>query len=848
MRAALRLVWTLDARHLAAHKARLVLSVLGVAVGVALVVAVGTLSSSITGSLEAIARAAATDANVEVRPNGDTGLSPSLLAEISTHESVEAAGATVESNVRLRSPAGEARVLALGVDVGVLQMSPEAVDLDAFSDVDPLGLFVPPPVADELGVATGDRIEIITPHGWQEVGVSTVLQGEQQQRSRVVVAGVGVLQDLLGRGESYDAIYVKASDPEGTIAALQASVGPAATVGPIALRDERIGQLLAAADTSFTVGVVVALFVGAFLVYNTMSMAAVERLREAAVMRAVGAKRRQVFALFCAEGGLLGLVGSVAGVAGGLVMSRVLLVQRGGALEEIYPVLITRVTVDPRVLVLATAAGVVASVAAAVLPARRVARSDPAPALGATGALEDPLRRQRRSVVVAGVACLVLGPSIAVPSVAGGYGTGPGALGGMVVTLAGIGLLIPVVVPRVAAWSISLVARLRSVPGSVRLGAEEVLRSPGRTAYTVGAVLLSLSLVVAFSVAQTSMTRAFDTQFQTLISADLYVRSPTWRPLGSDVRMDAGLATEIEEMEGVAGAWPFRLMPATHRDRSILVLAYDLERFARLGRFDEADRREALEASQLVGSGMNMLASPSVFSQLGYELGETVEMDTPTGRHEIRIVGTIDDPVAINPEFVFEYETFVQLWGTGGADTIGVVVSDGVDPLEVRESLAARFGDTHGVEVDTNEYYMDRLSSVVGSVQQLVSSVQFVAVLVAALGLANTLLISTLERKRDLGVLRAVGMLRRQLRRMVAVEALAMGAIGVALAWVLGTVIGAGMYAVIRAQLGLAIPLVLPPLSYAFVGLLGLAAAFFASLYPASRAARADVVEALQYE
>jgi putative ABC transport system permease protein len=136
----------------------------------------------------------------------------------------------------------------------------------------------------------------------------------------------------------------------------------------------------------------------------------------------------------------------------------------------------------------------------------------------------------------------------------------------------------------------------------------------------------------------------------------------------------------------------------------------------------------------------------------------------------------------------------------------------------------------------------------VSSITQLIGSVELVAVVVAALGLANTLLISTFERRRDLGVLRAVGMQRRQVRRMIAVEAVLVGGLGVVLAWGLGTAIGLGMYAMVRAQLGIALTPAFPLFGYVGAAVLGITAAVVASIHPAQRAARLDVVAALQYE
>ncbi|MEX2393411.1 MAG: FtsX-like permease family protein, partial [Actinomycetota bacterium] len=320
----------LDVRHLVAHRTRLALSALGIAVGVALAVSVGSLTSSINGSLQAIAEAAATEANIEVRTNGVGGLRPEMLGAVREAPGVLTAGATIESYVKVRSSTAELRALVMGIDGGIIEMTPAAVDPEMFAaaGADLSGLFVPAAVAAELGVASGDEIEITTPRGWRRVKVGAVLPDESAEHTRVLVGTVGLLQQVLDRGATYDAIYVEASDPDAGLVEVQRAVGEGARVGPVAFRSGQVQQLLASANASFAVGTVVALFVGAFLVYNTMAMAAVERLQEAALLRAVGAKRRQVFALFITEGGLLGLVGSALGIVFGLGLTSQMLSQQ----------------------------------------------------------------------------------------------------------------------------------------------------------------------------------------------------------------------------------------------------------------------------------------------------------------------------------------------------------------------------------------------------------------------------------------------------------------------------------------------------------------------------------------
>lgn len=849
MRSALRLVWALDVKHLLSHKTRLALSALGIAVGVSLAVGVGSLATSITSSLEAVATAAASDANLEVRPNGSSvGLDPELLGAVRQAEGVKAAGATIESYVKIRSDSAQVRTLAIGVDQQILRMSPRAVGSSGPLSADVLsGLWLPPSIASQLDVVAGSEVEVTAPTGWKKTPVTLVF-GDEQASSRVVVSTVGTMQDLLGRGDTYDAIYVQSEDPEAGLEHLRRAIGDAANVGPVAFQGEQIRQLLASANASFSVGTIVALFVGAFLVYNTMAMAAVERLREAALLRAVGARRRQVFALFVAEGGMLGMIGSIAGVGIGLVLSAQILRLQAGAIEEIYPISISNLEVDSIVLAGSAVAGVAAALAASILPARRIARADVAPALGPAAALEDSTKPKRRWVTFAGTLLTAAGAATSVVSLGGTSEASAVTMIGLAMTLAGIALVIPVLIPAIAAVCLGFLTRIRRLPLTPRLAAGEVLRSPGRTSYTVGAVLLSLALVVAFSIAQSSITKAFDEGFDDIISADIYVRSATWRPFGSDVPVDHKLAREMERLDGVRGVWPFRIMPITYEGRSVVLLAYELETFAEHTRVSASARSVFREDARAAAGKKAIIASSSLLAQRDIQVGDVISLPTPTGVQELEVAGSFDDPAAVTPEMIIDHEVFRDIWGAGGADSFGVRVEDLDEREEVMRSIEEAFGEELGLTVSTREEYLEELSGAVDAIVGLITSVQLVAVIVAALGLANTLLISTFERRRDLGVLRAIGTTRKQIRRMVALEAVFIASLGVACAWVLGTVIGLGMFLLVRAQLGIPIQPAFPPLAYLAAAALGLVSAVAASAYPADRAAKVQVVEALAYE
>lgn len=845
MRAALRLVWALDVRHLAAHRLRLMLSVVGIASGVALAIGVASLGSSIDATLAAISTAAASKANLEVRPNAQVGLDAQLLETVQALPGVERAGATVESYTKLRAHGRTERTLVLGIDLNVLAMAPEAVNSSAVRGADPNGVFLPTGLAANLGVRTGDEIEALTRTGWRRVRVGAVLPAASAGRGRVAAGGINVVRSLLGTPGRVDAIYVQAADPETTGAAIQRAIGTRGRVGPAGLRQRDFRQLMQQATTAMNAAALVALFVGAFLIYNTMAMAAVERMGEAALLRAVGARRRQVFALFVAEGGLLGAAGSVLGVVLGALLAAVSI--RNVSLQRVgVPLDIQSLSLRPVDVAVAVAAGIAVAVAAAILPARRAARSDPAAALGPAGAFEEPVARRHLATSVAGWILFAGGLSAAVGLFQVASTTALTVA--MVCGLAGMALLVPTAVPAVARVLLGRTAGDRSrAPGLVRLSAGEVLRSPGRTAYTAGAIFLALALVVGFDMAISAYRRTFAATFDQILRADLYVRSGTWGPLGSDVPLDASVGRELQAVPGVDVVYPFKSVTSSIDGRLAIMLAFDHTTYSKLPDLSPEWRAEARRYARLLSQPGNILISPSVPRTLGLHVGDTLDLPTPTGAHRVTVAGELPDPTGI-PTLVFDYDEFSRLWGDPGADNFNVGLAPGADPAAVKAAIERGPGRRLDLQVDTRRQYQDLVNGVVGTISSMVSSVMLVAVLVAALGLANTLLISTLERRRDLGVLRAVGMLRRQVRRMVAVEALMVGAVGVVLAWGFGTFLGYVMFRIVQAQGAVKLDLQPPFRGYAIAAVLGMAGALVAALYPAHRAATVDVVDALHYE
>lgn len=870
MRAAARIVWSLGVRHLLSYRLRLSLSALGVASGVALAIAVSSLGSSIEASLKQVAESTASGANLEVRPPGGGMLAPDTADVVRSVPGIRAAGSVVEALTTVRAGGRSANALAVGLDPDVAELQPGGPDVaeraaerifaeaEAMLDEpfgpeamlapertppDPFGLAMSRSLARELDVGEGDRVQIASSTGWRTISISSV--GTDGSAS-TIAGSIDVVRDALGRPDGADVVYARSDDPRSVLPAVQRAIGPRGVAGPPALRSGQIRRLLGSATVLLALAGVATLFVGGFLVYNTMSMAAVERAGEAAIMRAVGATRRQVFSLHCAEGALLGAIGSVAGVAGGVALSGQILGSRGSTIREVYPVDITRLSLRPRDLAVAWAIGVVAALAASFLPARRVARADPAPLLGPAGSLEDPVERSHRVALALGLALFTAGVAaiLYVLSVHKLEQT----TWGLTACLAGVALLIRPGIPAAARFLLGPLASESSrAAGVVRLAAGETLRSPGRTAFTVGAVMLALALAIGINLGTQSFSRTFNSTFEDLLRADLYVRSQTWRPIGSGVPLDASVADQIRAVPGVHSVYPFRTATGTLDGRPVLMITWDFKTFSELPGMRGFWKREARREYLALREPGSVLVSSSVPIQLGYRVGDHVEIPTPSGAARLKITGTVPDPSAINPALFLEFAEFRRLFGSNAADVFPTSVERGASVEVVKSAIEQRLPGL-GLRVDTRRQYVDRVSGLMGAFLGLVSSLLVVVVLTAGLGLANTLILSTLERRRDLGVLRSVGMRRSEVRRMVAAEALIVGALGTLFALAIGTALGYLFTTGSEGQLGVPVSFRPAPMAYLQGIALGTIGAVVASAWPAWRAARLDVVDALRYE
>jgi putative ABC transport system permease protein len=568
-----------------------------------------------------------------------------------------------------------------------------------------------------------------------------------------------------------------------------------------------------------------ALLVGALLIANTFAMVVASRTRELAVLRAAGATGRQVLGSVLVEAAAVGTLASAAGAGLGVVVAaglRRLLAAFGTALPD------GPLVVEPAALVAPFVAGVAVTLLAALGPARRAARVSPLEALRSATV---PAVRSRRRLAgaallgVAGAASLVVATATA--------SSGPLVLGALGV-LAGLVLAAPVLVASLTRLLGRALPRTW-VPG--QLARQAGTRAPRRTAATTGALALGLALISFMTVVAASVKDSIAGGYRETIRADYVLESTRQEMLGG---LPPVVAERVARLPQVAvasrvryGHWKDGAMTSalTAVDPATLPAVSNVQLVQ--GRLDD------------LASGGILLAE-HIARERGLALGDRLPMTfARTGRQELRVVGLLRDrdAEALATGYLMSLTTFERNFSETADASVLVKLAPGVDTAAGAAALRTAVRGLPTVDVQ------DQAGAIAGRVQAidrvlgLVTVLLLMTVVVAALGIANTLALSVLERTREIGLLRAVGMTRRQLRAMLRGEALLVAAV----ALLVGTALGTGLAAATVEVLGgtSTVSVQLPLAQLAAVALLACATGLVAAVVPARRAARLDVLRAV---
>lgn len=688
-------------------------------------------------------------------------------------------------------------------------------------------------------ITLGDtvRVQADREENLRVVGLVGFGEADGLPDTTVALTNLSTAQRLLRLGDGISQIDVIAADdttPSALADRLRADLG--ATVDVAASQDTAAASAAAAkSQLGFITGALLALagaalVIGAFLIANTFSVLVTQRTRELAVMRAAGATGRQVMASILGEAIVLGVAGAAAGTGAGLLAAtglRALLDVAGATVPEGPTVL------SVRTLLAALIVGVVVTLIAAFGAARRAARISPVLAMreGALGA--KPGRERLRAGF--GVTFTVVG---VVALGAGGAAESMPALGaGTAALVVGLVALAPIVAPAV----VHLIGRAlnaftgRSVPAG--LAREAARRAPRRTGATVMALALSLALVVFVSVVGASVRSALQSGFDEAITAELVVESARGEMLGG---LEPATRRRVQDLDEVGTVSALRFGHWKDSGATRALTALDP---ATIGDVTDVDMVEG----SLTDLGDGVVITERQAAERGLDVGDRIAMTfARTGTVEVPVVGLIDDDdaKALSTDYLVSLASY-RAWFAERVDaTLLVRPSAGSSVDEAQAALKDALNGMPTVEVRDQASAAEARTASLDGILTLITAVLMLTVLIAMLGITNTLALSIIERTRELGLLRAVGMTRRQLRTMIRTESLLIAVAGL----IVGTTVGVATSALfVRAiAQGGDLHLTVPTTELALVAAVAVVVGVVGGVAPARRAARLEVLTAIR--
>jgi putative ABC transport system permease protein len=660
----------------------------------------------------------------------------------------------------------------------------------------------------------------------------------------LAIMDVYAAQLMFGRGRSFDRVDIGLKPGKTIVEAqqeLRAMLGAGFQIDPPSGRGEQFEAMTAAYSMMVNISSVLALIIGMFIIYNSFAIAVTQRRAEIGILRALGSPRRQIRTLFLVESAITGFIGAIGGILLGLLIAKGIAAWIGQLIGDVYGVAqqADEITTSPVVLVSALSIGILTSIVAALIPSRQAARVDPVQALqkGKYQVLSAGESRTRAIVAAVFAAVSVVCLAFSEQRVLFYVGF---ALAILVALL--LGPLLSLALARMLKPVLRL---LRPVEGA--LAADSLIQAPRRTSASVAALMLSLALVVAFGgMARASYSSIIDWMDGTL-NPDLFVM-PSQDIVIRTLRFPEAMASELAALPGIELVQPVRNARVVFRQTPVMIVATDIASVAdKVHTEPVAGRAEHMYRETAAGRGL--VVSDNLAELQRLELGDVLEIPAPHGTIRLPIVGITVDYTDQQGSILMDRTVFERYWHDDSVNVFRVYLEPGATVPDVKQQILERYAGDRQVFIMTNAELKAYIVRITDQWFGLTTVQMAVAVLVAILGIVNTLTVSITDRRRELGVLQAVGGLRNQIRRTIWMEALSIATLGLILGFGLGAI---NLYYILqivhRDIAGMR-------LAYEFpvtvtLGLIPtiLAAAFVAALWPARSAVRGSLVEALEYE
>ena len=856
----LRLAW----RHSWRRPLQSIFLIVGVAIGVAMIVAIDLANTSANRAF-ALGTEQITGRATHQIVGGPDGVDAAVYTRLRRELGYRLSAPVVESYVSV--PQLDAQPMRLlGIDPfaeapfrsylggGQPQNVASAGSVGSYLTpflVQPNTVLIGQSVAERYGLQTGQELPVRIGARQEMLTIVGLLVPSDELGRRaldgLLIVDISTAQEVLGKIGRLDRIdLILSADADGAaqLDVISALLPPGTRIVRPSARTGAVDEMTAAFRLNLTALSLLALVVGMFLIYNTVSFSVVQRRPVLGILRALGMTRRELFVMILTEATYLGLFGTALGLALGVLMGRGAVQAVTQTINDLFFVVAVR-NADVPLWTLAKGAlsGIGAALLAAVVPAYEATSVPPAGAMQRSQ-IESKTRRALPRITVAGVVLCLLGAGMLIPE-----WNLVVAFVGLFAVILGMALLTPGLTLLLMDGLHRLLSRRLGI--LTRMAPRNIVRSLSRTAVAIAALMVAVSVIIGVGVMIVSFRLTVEQWLDEILQADIFVSAPALGPNRNRATLQPTLLDELTAFPAIADFSTNRevevaaTMPdGRQADVQMAAVLRDLAGKDRRYRYAVGDTVATWNAIEDGG----VVVNETMANRFDLRVGHTLRLLTDSGEHSFSIIGVTYD-FDVHPTLLMADSVYRQHWDDRALSTIALFVESGADVDETVNALRRAFAGKGELLISSNRGVRRNALEVFDRTFAITVALRLLATLVAFVGILSTLMSLQLERAREIGVLRATGMTRRQLWGLTLLETGLLGTSAGIVAMPTGYILALILVYIINLRsFGWTLSMQLPAGEFIQAFLVALAAALLAGLYPAWRMAKIDPAEALRME